>query len=123
MATKAQIQAELEEAQARIQELEAATTNLRQEQLVMLSVRIPKSLRQQAKFAGQRKGLTLQEVVGDALRQWVTIQAEREGQEPALFDTPPETPPHEGKRPHFTPEEMAEERQRARDLGYIETDY
>lgn len=84
---KDEIAAELVEAQARIQELEAATRSLRQEQTVMLSARVPRSLREQAKFLGLRLGKSMQEVTQEALAEWVEARTEQ-ARSHSLFDVP-----------------------------------
>lgn len=60
-----------EELQRKIEQLEAATSSQRQHETVMLSVRVPRRLREQAKHLGSLIGMSMQEVASEALTSWV----------------------------------------------------
>lgn len=72
------LQAEREELAKANEELQAKVTAARDSEPVFMSARIPRSLRTQARNLGQQAGMSLQDVVREALEEWVAQQ-----------DTPP----------------------------------
>lgn len=69
--------AELEEAEKRIVELEATKAELLAEQTVMLSARVPRRLREEARYIGGQFGVGMQEVVTEALEAWIAERRDR----------------------------------------------
>lgn len=76
--TKAQLKAEVERLQASHeqltatnQQLQQAVASARNDELVFMSIRVPRALRERAKDIGRKLDLPLQDVVRDALDDWV----------------------------------------------------
>lgn len=76
--TKAQLKEQLDQLQAEREQLAKANADLkakvsaaRDTELVFMSTRIPRDLRERAKDLGRKFDLSLQEVVRTALEEWV----------------------------------------------------